>query len=202
MLGEVQVDGLRIVYERLGDGPAVVLLHGFFCDRRVWRGQRELARDHTLVAWDAPGCGRSAIPPQGFRMHEYASVLADFIARIGLERPHLVGNSFGGTLALQVAIEHPGIAGSVVGIGTYAGWSGSFPAEVVAQRLSQSVPDLDLAPDEVASKWLPGFVTPAAPEFLKRELHEIIAGFKPAEMRPMIRALAEADLSDSLADVN
>jgi pimeloyl-ACP methyl ester carboxylesterase len=135
-------------------------------------------------------------------MPEYAAVLAEFIVRVGVDRPHLVGNSFGGTLALQLAIEHPGIVRSAVGIGTYAGWSGSFPPQVVAQRLSQTVPDLDLPPDKVASKWVPGFVTPSAPEFLKRELHELIAGFDPAGMRPMIRALAEADLSDSISDVN
>jgi hypothetical protein len=89
VLDEVQADGLRIGYQRLGDGPAVVFLQAFFGDHRVWRGQRELARDHTLVAWDVPGCGRSTLPPEGFRMPEYASVLADFIARLGLERPHL-----------------------------------------------------------------------------------------------------------------
>jgi pimeloyl-ACP methyl ester carboxylesterase len=202
VLGEVEVGGLRIAYQRVGEGPPVLFLHGFFGDHRVWRQQLELAREYTLVAWDAPGCVRSAIPPESFRMPEYAAVLAEFIARVGVDRPHLVGNSFGGTLALQLAIEHPGTARSIVGIGRYAGWSGSFPPEVVAQRLSQTVPDLDLPPDQVASKWVPGFVTPSAPELLKRELHDLIAGFHPAGMRPMIRALAEADLSDSISDVN
>jgi hypothetical protein len=42
------------------------------------------------------------------------------------------------TLALQLAIQHPGIGRGVVGIGTYAGWSGSFPADVVAQRLQRT----------------------------------------------------------------
>src|SRR5207244_7960615 len=67
VLREVEVGRLRIAYQRVGEGPAVLFLHGFFGDHRVWRQQLELAREYTLVAWDAPGCGRSAIPPENFR---------------------------------------------------------------------------------------------------------------------------------------
>jgi pimeloyl-ACP methyl ester carboxylesterase len=94
VLGEVEGGGLRIAYQRVGEGPPVLFLHGFFGDHRVCRQQLELARQYTLVAWDAPGCGRSAIPPQSFRMPEYAAVLAEFIDRVDLDRPHLVDNSF------------------------------------------------------------------------------------------------------------
>lgn len=198
MTSVVDTSGLSIAYHLEGGGPPVVFLHGFFCDHRVWRRQRELTDAYTFVAWDAPGCGGSSTPPQSFRMADYADVLAGFIKWLGLGRPHLVGNSFGGTLALQLAIQHPELARSVVGIDTYAGWSGSFAPDIVAQRLNASLPDLDLPAEEVATKWLPGFVTAAAPEAIKEELREVVVDFNPTGMRTMIQALADADLRDGL----
>jgi len=59
----VQVEGLRIAYQREGGGRPIVFLHGFFGDHRVWRRQLELADGYTFVAWDAPGCGQSSTPP-------------------------------------------------------------------------------------------------------------------------------------------
>jgi len=197
----VEVGGLRIAYVREGSGPPIVFVHGFFGDHRVWRRQLDLADEYTFVAWDAPGCGTSSMAPDSFRMPDYADLLAAFISRIDLERPHLVGNSFGGTLAFQLASRHPEIARSVVGIDTYAGWSGSFTPAVVAERLKASMPDLELPPAEVAAKWIPGFVTPQASAMIKDELRSIIGDFKPEGMRTMIRALAEADLRDELEEL-
>jgi pimeloyl-ACP methyl ester carboxylesterase len=202
MMALVEAGGLRIAYEREGAGRPIVFLHGFFGDHRVWRRQRELADQYTFVAWDAPGCGASAIAPEGIRMPEFTDLLAEFIDRLGLAQPHLVGNSFGGTLALQLASRHPELARSVVGIDTYAGWSGSFNPEVVVQRLAASLPDVDLPPDQVAAKWVTGFVTPDTPEPIQDEVRSIIADFKPRGMRTMIQALAEADLRKELKDLH
>jgi pimeloyl-ACP methyl ester carboxylesterase len=194
----LEVDGLWIAYQREGQGPPVVLLHGFFGDHRVWRHQLDLADDYTVVAWDAPGCGASSVPPPTFRMPDYADALAKFIQRLGLERPHLIGNSFGGTLALQLAVRHPAIPRSLVPANSYAGWSGSFAPEVVAQRLAQALPDLELDPEQVVVKWMPSFVTTSAPAPIVAELRGIISDFDPDGMRVMIRALAEADLREAL----
>ena len=198
----VEVDGLRIAYEREGRGRPIVFLHGFFGDHRVWRRQFDLADDYTCIAWDAPGCGDSSTPADSFRLADYTELLAAFIRCLDLDQPHLVGNSFGGTLALQLASRHPEIARSVVGIDTYAGWSGSFTPTVVAERLHASLADLELSPQDVAGKWIKGFVTPQAPEPMKDELRSFIADFKPDGMRTMIRSLAEADLREELKDVH
>jgi pimeloyl-ACP methyl ester carboxylesterase len=131
-------------------------------------------------------------------MDDYADTLAKFIKALGLDRPHVVGNSFGATLALALAIRHPAVPRTFVPADGNAGWSGSFPPEVVAQRLSQSLPDLELPAEQVVAKWIPGFVTAAAPTSVADELGTIIADFNPDGMRVMIRALAEADVREAL----
>lgn len=201
MIDSVDVAGLHIAYQREGSGPPIVFLHGFFGDHRVWRHQRGLADDYTLIAWDAPGCGGSSVPPDSFRMSDYAAALAMFIRELDLGSVHMVGNSFGGSLALQVGSEHPEMVTSVVAIGAYAGWSGSFTPEVVAQRLAAALPSLELSRQEVADTWVAGFVTSRAPATMKDELRGIIADFSPAGMRTMIHALADADLRDALTRI-
>lgn len=86
-------------------------------------------------------------------------------------------------------------------MGAYAGWSGSFPADVVATRLANSLRDLELPSVQVVTKWLPGFITPAAPAELRDEVEAIVADFDRHGMRPMVLALAEADLRAALPQV-
>src|SRR5262245_12214599 len=97
----VDVSGLRIAFERAGDGPPLVLVHGAVSDRRVWQPQlAALADEFTVVAWDAPGCGQSDDPPESFRLPEYADVLAGLITALEMSPANVVGHSFGGALAL------------------------------------------------------------------------------------------------------
>lgn len=201
VLRQVWSHGLRIAYRMEGEGPPAVLLHGFFGDHRVWRRQFELADSYTVVAWDTPGCGGSSVPPADFRIADYADCLAGFIEALGLERPHILGNSFGGTLAVALAVQYPSIPRSLVLADTYAGWSGSFTQEVVARRLSNSLPDLELPTERVAAKWIPSFLTPSAPSSLMEEIGVITSEFNRDGMRVMIQALAEADLREVLPGV-
>ena len=66
----IDVEGLRVAYERAGEGPNLVLLHGYVGDGpTTWRPQLEaLSERFTVVAWDAPGAGRSSDPPEDFGM--------------------------------------------------------------------------------------------------------------------------------------
>ena len=75
-----QVNGRWIAYQRAGEGPLLVLLHGFVGDSREWRRQiHGLSDEFTVVAWDAPGSGRSSDPPESFRLPDFADCLAEFV---------------------------------------------------------------------------------------------------------------------------
>src|SRR6266508_1882634 len=142
----IEVDGLRIAYERAGDGPPLVLLHGYVGDGpTTWRRQIEgLSDEFTVVAWDAPGAGRSSDPPESFGMAGYADCLAGFVERLGLGKPHVAGLSFGGALALELYRRHPTIPMTLILASAYAGWTGSLSREVVDQRLQLTLAAADL----------------------------------------------------------
>ena len=121
----VVIDGVDVAFEADGSGPPLVLLHGAMQDSRAWRPQFAGLRDEfTIVAWDAPGCGRSADPPETWRFPDYADCLSALISALSLVAPIVGGLSWGGTLALEHQHRHPGVASALVLVlvGAYAGW--------------------------------------------------------------------------------
>ena len=199
-LDEIEVEGLNIAYRRAGDGPPLVLLHGGPLDSREWRRQlEELSDEFTLVAWDMPGCGQSQDPPAWFRTRDYANCLAAFIEAVGLERPHVLGLSFGSGLALELYRWHPAIPRTLLLASAYAGWAGSLPAEVAEQRKQQMLRRIDLPPDQWAREWIPTLLTESAPTEVVDEVVAILSDFHPAGQRALLDAgFAEHDLRDVL----
>jgi pimeloyl-ACP methyl ester carboxylesterase len=201
-MDQIEVAGLRIAFERAGNGPPLVLLHGILQDSQAWRRQLDgLCDEFTVVAWDAPGCGQSSDPPESFRLPEYADCLAGFVAALGLEQPHVLGLSWGGGLALELYRRHPTVPATLVLAAAYAGWAGSLPVEVVAQRLEQALREADLPSDQFVPGWLPGLLTDAAPKATVDEVVAVMSRFHPSGYRVMAQAFAEADLRDVLPRV-
>jgi pimeloyl-ACP methyl ester carboxylesterase len=198
-MDEIEVSGLRIAFERAGAGPALVLVHGAVCDSRVWRRQLESLSDElTVVAWDAPGCGRSADPPESFRLADYADVLAGLVAALGLEQPHVLGHSFGGALALELYRRHPAVPASLILVGAYAGWAGSLSRTEVEQRLRFALDVADRLPGGFVPASMPGLFSEAMPAAAADELGTVMSEIRPVATRTMAHALAEADLRDVL----
>jgi pimeloyl-ACP methyl ester carboxylesterase len=200
---QVEVDGLRIAYQRAGVGPALVLLHGYVGDGpTTWRRQLDgLCDQFTVVAWDAPGAGGSADPPESFGMAGYADCLAGFIDRLGLARPHLAGLSFGGALALAFYRRHPAIPATLILASAYAGWGGSLPADVAKQRLEQALRLAELSAEEFVGTLLPTMFSEATPPEVVDAFGASMLGFHPAGFRAMARASAE-DLREVLPHIN
>lgn len=195
----IDVQGLRIAYERAGTGPAVVLLHGYVGDGpTTWRRQiDELSGEFTVVAWDAPGAGGSSDPPASFGMAGYSDCLAGFVAGLGLARPVIVGLSFGGALAIDFCRRHPAVPAAAVLASAYAGWGGSLPADVAAQRLRQAETLSGLTPREFRAALLPTMLADGTAQEDRERFGASMLGFHPAGFRAMARASAE-DLRDAL----
>ena len=198
----VHAAGHRIAYDLKGEGPPLVLLHGYVGDRRMWRPQIEaLSDEFTVVAWDAPGYGGSSDPPEDFPLSDLADCLAAFIEALGFERAHVVGVSFGGGLALELYRRHPDLPMTLVLASAYAGWAGSLPPEVVEQRLQQALRLADMAPDQLVAELIPTMLTDSAPAELVEEFAASVREFHPVGLRANARAFAAADLRDVLPRV-
>jgi pimeloyl-ACP methyl ester carboxylesterase len=201
-MNAVEVDGLRIGYVRSGAGPPLVLLHGYVGDAATtWEPQiAEFADEFDVVAWDAPGAGRSSDPPETFGIDGYADCLTAFIETLGLQRPHIVGLSFGGALALALFRHHPALPASLVLASGYAGWGGSLPADVAERRLTQARQLADLPADELVAALLPTMFSARVPDATVDKFGAGLHDVHPAGFRAMAVASAE-NLRDVLPAV-
>jgi 4,5:9,10-diseco-3-hydroxy-5,9,17-trioxoandrosta-1(10),2-diene-4-oate hydrolase len=115
--------GVRIHYHDVGSGPAVIALHGGGPGATAWSAFRsnlnELAAEYRMLLVDLPQFGRSdKIHLNGPRLTMTARILLALMDGLGLDRPHFIGNSIGGQVAVRLAIDHPDRVGRLVLIGS------------------------------------------------------------------------------------
>jgi pimeloyl-ACP methyl ester carboxylesterase len=139
MVEVVRANELEIAYERVGEGPALVLVHGAALDSRMWRPQvAALADEFTVIAWDEPGAGRSSDLPADFALADYADCLAALIDALDVGPAHVAGLSWGGPVALELYRRHGELVATLLLVDTYAGWKGSLPEAEVRARVEAS----------------------------------------------------------------
>ena len=108
--------GVGLAYEEAGTGdPPVVLVHGMRCDHRHMAPVFEhLSTRHRVVNVDLRGHGESDAPHSDYSSDEMAGDLAWLAEHLGMDRPVLVGHSFGGSLSLHLATTHPELVSGIV----------------------------------------------------------------------------------------
>ena len=199
----IEVDAIRVAFEQAGSGPPLVLVHGAVCDGRVWQPQLDaLANEFSVLAWDAPGCGQSGDPPESFRLPEYADVLSSLIASRGMAPAHVLGHSFGGALALELAQRHPAVVATLTLVGGYAGWAGSLSAAEVERRLTFALDAADRLTGGFEPTSMPGLFSERMSSAAAAALGTIMSESRPIATRAMAHALAEADLREALPSIS
>ena len=194
----VRASGLEIAFQRVGEGPPLVFLHGAAEDHRVWRPQlAALADDFAVVAWDEPGAGRSSDVPADFGLADYARCLAALIEALALGPAHVAGLSWGGTVAQELYRHHPQLIATLILVDTYAGWKGSLPEEEVRARVAGARRML-AAPPEEFDPTLPGLFAGDPPAEFAALLEEIAAAVRPESLKTQLSVMAEADQRDLL----
>jgi pimeloyl-ACP methyl ester carboxylesterase len=200
----IDVAGRRVAFEQTGHGPDLLLLHGAVTDLRSWGDVVDLlATTFRVTAFDAPGCGGSDDPEDSWRMDDYADSVAGLVEALDLGPVHLVGHSWGSSLALATHLRHPGTARSLVLAGAYAGWRGSLPPEAVEQRLAFAHQVADQL--EAGAGWdptsMPGLFSERVSAASRARLLETMQAIRASGTRTMATALAACDLRPALRDV-
>jgi pimeloyl-ACP methyl ester carboxylesterase len=106
---EIIINGLRINYKIAGEGPAILVLHGWGGSSDSWvEVQQILAnRGYQVIVPDFPGFGKSLTPLRPWDLTDYTNWLMDFINYQKLEKFYLLAHSFGGRIAIKFAIRYP-----------------------------------------------------------------------------------------------
>ena len=107
-LQHVQIHGHDLGFRMAGEGPAILLIHGIAGSSGAWREvMPDLAERYTVIAPDLLGHGQSAKPTGDYSLGAYANVLRDLLGIVGIPRATVVGQSFGGGVAMQFCYQNP-----------------------------------------------------------------------------------------------
>ena len=97
---------MELNHHRVGSGPPLVLIHGIGSRWQVWGPVlRRLAAERDVIALDLPGFGASPMPPPGTPpgIVSLTRLVGEFIDGLGVQQPHVAGNSLGGLISLELA---------------------------------------------------------------------------------------------------
>lgn len=120
----ITVDGRQVNLVDIGEGPAIVLIHGLAGSWQNWlENIPRLARSHRVVAVDLPGFGYSEMPREDISISRYARCLDVVCDELDIGRAAVVGNSMGGFVGADFAIQHPDRVGHLVLVAAAVLWN-------------------------------------------------------------------------------
>jgi pimeloyl-ACP methyl ester carboxylesterase len=128
------VNGVRYYYEILGTGPPLLMLHGGLGDQRMLAPVVPMfAENHQVVTIDMQGHGRTALGDRHLQRTAMADDVAELLTRLGIPQADVWGYSFGGWIALRLAIQHPERVRRLALVSTLYALDGWFP-EIADQQ--------------------------------------------------------------------
>ena len=106
---KIEANGIQVHYMQRGSGPDLVLIHGITSSLAMWYNGllNGFVPDYRVTAYDLRGHGLSGLTPTGYTSADLSRDLHAFLDAVGLDKVLIVGHSFGGTVGLHFAVEHP-----------------------------------------------------------------------------------------------
>jgi pimeloyl-ACP methyl ester carboxylesterase len=134
---QVELPGATVNYAEIGTGEPIVFVHGLGgCWRNWLENLPHFGRTHRAIALDLPGFGDSPMPSWPIDMPAYGRLIHDFCEKLGIDRAAaLVGNSMGGFVSTEAAIERPSRFDKLVLVSA----AGISFAEAEGRRIEASV---------------------------------------------------------------
>jgi 3-oxoadipate enol-lactonase len=193
----INVNGIRLAYERRGKGTPLVLLHGFPLDRHLWDDVVPMLEDHfDLIIPDLRGFGGSSTVDAFSAMEDYALDVAGLLDHLGIDKTTIAGHSMGGYIALAFARLFPN---RVLGLGLVSSQAVADAPERKEGRYKSAA--------EVADKGIGSVVEAMAPKLtpdarLQEFARQSMEQQQPAAYISALKAMAErVDSSPLLASL-
>ncbi|NDZ17367.1 hypothetical protein C7T35_03620 [Variovorax sp. WS11] len=194
----VQAGEVRVAFERAGQGPALVLMHGAEASRQMFAALvPHLAKHFSVISYDQRDCGDTEGPERAATLADLANDAHQLIRALGFKRAHVFGSSFGGRVAQALALLHPRSIDRLVLAST---WPLPRPYEELcpdARRLAELRQGLPGTAEELATWFFPE-------DFLRQrpELRRVFANARPASARSARRAVTvTTTLDNGVADI-
>lgn len=198
--------GVSLFTQVLGHGTPVVLVAGFGLDQRVWdREVQLLSAAHRVICVDQRGHGRSDAPDHGYDLARLAADLAIVLETLEVQAATLVGWSFGGQVAFQLAADRPDLVARLVLVGSNgvrASRSDEFPFGRLPELMEGPLIQAETG-DRIASRRagiVLGFAAPPE-ESLVEHLLEISLQMPTVAALACYHSMFTADLVDRIDDV-
>ncbi len=147
-MATAQVNDIQIYYEVHGAGEPLLLIMGLGAHADSWEMQvPDFSREHTVIAFDNRGAGRSDKPSEPYSIPQMAGDAAGLLDALGLGSAHVYGMSMGGMIAQEMVLRHPHRVRALVLGGTMAGLANGIVAgpELLQQWASTALLPLELA---------------------------------------------------------
>jgi pimeloyl-ACP methyl ester carboxylesterase len=209
----LELDGREVNYCELGQGPAILFVHGLGASWQSWLEQMpEFAASHRVVAMDLPGFGYSESPSEDISIEYYARWSAKFMDVLGIESAAVVGNSMGGFVSAELAIKFPPRVQRLVFVSAAIFWQNRRRAQPLVQlaRMSDAVVARALvrATDDIATRRRLRYAALASagfryPQYVSDELaHEMVRSARRTDgFLPGLEALANYPLDEELPKI-
>jgi len=182
----INVNDIRLVYERRGRGTPLVLLHGYPLDHHLWDDVAPLLEDtFDLIIPDLRGFGGSSTVDSFYAMEDFASDIAALLDHLGIQKAAIAGHSMGGYIALAFARLYPE---RVSGLGLVASQVLADPEERKQGRYKSAAEVADKGIASVVETMTPKFTSdPQLQEFARKSME----GQQPAAYIGALKAMAE-----------
>ena len=195
MDGYARIDGVKMAYTLRGRGPALVLLHGWACNRGFWRQQIPLlARTHQFLAPDFRGHGGSDVTEEHCTIEQLAEDVHGLTEALDVGRFVLVGHSMGGMVAQQFCLSHGDHVAGLVLVTTIA-------ADAEDRLISKQI-EKDSAGAgyrEAFDRYFSGWFGPAADAEVARRVREEMLRTPESVALDLVRSYWRFDLRSHLS---
>ncbi|MEH7505634.1 alpha/beta hydrolase [Neobacillus drentensis] len=199
----LQVGDLQIHYEIEGEGAPLIILHGMGNNSQSWKKQLQgLSKQYTVIAWDAPGYGKSSDPKVELKdFKKFADVLKGFIEKLNYESVTLLGHSMGSAIALDFCYRFPEMVDALI-ISDATRGAAALSKEENENKLKNRLNNIEtMEPKELAQLRVKELLSSQPDPEIKKEAERIYSQIRPMGFRSVAYSLFSLNQMEILSSI-